>query len=134
MKRLIYTGVLLFLLSCQARKKEPIIGTWEYERIELYDQKSDALSDSLLNKLHEMQKGFFLVFTKTEARFLQKKDGREEQMGNQPFSLEKANKGLRLKNTGRPDDIFPIISLSDSILKINMFESKEGYLVFRKKE
>ena len=50
------------------------------------------------------------------------------------LELPEDKKILRLINTGRPHDNFPIIELSDSLLKINIFYSEVAYMVFRKKE
>jgi hypothetical protein len=53
-------------------------------------------------------------------------------MGRQPYELPEDKKNLILKNTGRPDDNFAIIELSDSLLKINVFYSDKAYMVFKR--
>ena len=128
--------LLLILVSCQSKEKSPAItGTWEFERNELFPGvQINTFQDSMLNMLEEQQKGLTLSFKGTNFKASQFKDGREEPMGNQPFVWEEKNKVLVLKNNGRPDDRFDIIELSDSLLKLNLFHSKEGYLVFRKKK
>ena len=59
-------------------------------------------------------------------------DGSTEPMGEQPYELAKDRKTVILNNTGRADDKFPIIELSDSILKINIFYSDKAYMVFKR--
>lgn len=136
MKYFLY--LLLLLASCQSKEKEsPIVGTWEYDKIELYSGVTlNDFQDSLFNVLEGQQKGLSLSFTKENIfKVTQKKgNGKEEFIAEQPYELPEDKKSLILKNTGRPDDNFPIIELSNNLLKINMFKSKEGYLVFRKKE
>ncbi len=125
----------LLFAACQSKPKSPIIGTWEFERNELYPGvETNPLMDSLLAALTKQQAGLTLQISKNEFRAWQSKDGRIEPMGNQPYELSAGNTSLILKNTGRPDDIFPIVLLTDSIFKVNMFDSKEGYPVFRKKK
>jgi len=129
--------ILLVLASCTAKKKaDPLLGKWEYEKIELYSGEPVNLQDSIFNLLHTQQTGLTFYFEKNNIfKVTQKKpDNTETPMAEQPYELPEDKKTLRLKNRGQEDDNFPIISMSDSILKINIFYSKVGYLVFRKKE
>ena len=126
----------LVIASCQSGKQTPLSGTWEFEKNEMFPGvELNAFQDSLFfTVLQEQQKSLTLTFKGNNFKVHQLKDGKEVPMGNQPFELSPDQKSLILKNKGRPDDIFPIVSLSDSVLKLNMFLSKEGYLVFRKKK
>jgi hypothetical protein len=125
----------LFIASCQSKEKTPLEGTWEFDRNELYPGvESNPFMDSMLHMLEKHQAGLTLQFIGNNFKVTQDKDGRTEKMGNQPFELSADQKSLILKNTGRPDDIFPIVLLTDSVLKLNMFQSKEGYPVFLKKK
>jgi hypothetical protein len=126
----------LVIASCQSGKESPLSGTWEFEKNEMFPGVVlNAYQDSLFFKvLQEQQKNLTLTFKGNNFKVHQLKDGKEEPMGSQPFELSPDQKSLILKNQGRPDDIFPIVALSDSVLKLNMFHSKEGYLVFRKKK
>ncbi len=134
MKYFIYS--LLVLASCSPKEKEnSISGKWEFEKNELFAGVTiNDFQDSLFMMLNEQQKGLTLTFTNSSFKVTQQKNGREEVMGEQPYELTNNNQSLVLKNRGRPDDVFPIVSLSDSVLKLNMFVSKEGYLVFRRKK
>ena len=138
MKYVLY--LLLLLASCKENKPgetvaaSPITGKWQYERIELYEDATVQYTDSLVQQLDKMHQGLCFAFSaKNIFRVTQfKSSGVEEFVAEQPFELAADQKTLDLKNNGRPDDHFPIISLNDSVLKINAFKSKEGYLVFRK--
>lgn len=57
MKYFLY--LLLMLASCQTKKEaSPIMGTWEYDKIELYSGITlNDFQDSLLNVLESQQKG-----------------------------------------------------------------------------
>lgn len=131
--------LLLFSLvfaACQSTdKKSPVEGSWEFEKNELYPGVViNRFQDSLLRVVEKQQAGLTLKFTGSNFTVTQLKDGREEKMGNQPFEISEGNKSLILKNSdGRADDVFPIVLLNDSIFKLNMFNSKEGYLIFRKR-
>ncbi len=126
--------LLLIIASCQPGKRSPLSGQWVFERNELYPGvETNSLQDSLLRVLDQQQAGLTLEFSGNDFKVTQVKNGREEKMGNQPYELSADKKSLVLKNTGRPDDIFPIVLLTDSVLKVNMFYSNEGYPVFRKK-
>jgi hypothetical protein len=133
----ILLGALIFLAACQSKKEEEnlIVGKWEYEGIERYDSVPVDLQDSALNALHQQQKGltFYLSKDKTFKVTQLKSDNTEQFVAEQPYELPEDMKFLILKNTGRPDDKFPIISLSDSIMKMNVFNSPFAYVVFRKK-
>jgi hypothetical protein len=132
MKYLIY--LLFILVSCK-QKENPIVGKWEYEKMESYSGEPMNLEDSLIASLHQQQKGLTFSFTgKNVFKVTQRKeDNTEKFVAEQPYELAADKKSLMLKNTGRPDDNFPIIELSDSLLKINVFDSKEAYMVFGKK-
>jgi hypothetical protein len=131
MKYLLY--ITLTLVSCQPKEKQPLDGTWKFERNELFPGvEINAFQDSLLQMLAKQQEGLTLQFSGKNFKVIQIKNGQEEKMGDQPYELSADKKSLILKNTGRPDDVFPIVLLTDSILKLNMFLSNEGYLVFRK--
>lgn len=125
----------LFFAGCKSQKNDALSGTWEYSRMEFYEGRAIDQNDSLVMRLHQMQKGLILNFSNNkDLKVTQRKDnGKEDALGNQPYELASGQKELILKNKGRADDRFPIISISDSILKLNMFNSKEGYLVFKKK-
>ena len=134
MKFLLYLLFLLF--SCNPKTKEKgVVGIWEYKKMEFYDGTPVNLSDSLLGQLHQSQKGLTFSFTaKNVFKVTQRKANKtEEFMAEQPYELSADHKNLRLKNTGRPDDNFSIIELSDSLLKINIFYSEKAYMVFEKK-
>ena len=134
MKYIIY--LLLILVSCKQKEKENlIVGKWEYEKMEMYSGEPMNMEDSLINSLHQQQKGLIFSFTgKNVFKVTQRKaNNTEEFMAEQPYELAADKKNLILKNTGRPDDNFAIIELSDSILKVNIFYSKEAYMVFAKK-
>ena len=134
MKYLIY--LLFVLVSCKQRGKEnPIVGKWEYERMEMYSGEPMNLEDSLINNLHQQQKGWTFSFTSKNVFKVTntKANNPEDFLAEQPYELSADKKSLILKNTGRPDDNFSIIELSDSLLKINVFYSKEAYMVFAKK-
>ena len=129
--------LFLFLASCQSNTqgtKDPVTGTWVYERIELYSGEPFDLSDSMYNALHRQHIGLQLDFSggKTFA-VVQKRPGKpDESLGRQDYKME-GDTILRLINRGRPDDRFPVVSLSDSLFKLNLFHSDFGYLVFRRK-
>lgn len=130
--------LLVFAIACQTKKevtKPSIQGKWEYERIELYSGKKFDLGDSLNNKLHLQHVGLTLSFTGNSTfTVTQKRENKpEEFVARQNYELPEGDTILRLKNTGRPDDNFPIVGLTDSLLKVNLFNSSEGYIVFRKK-
>lgn len=104
--------------------------------MEMYSGEPTDLEDSLIKGLHLQQKGLAFSFTgKNVFKVTQRKANNiEEFVAEQPYELSTDKKSLILKNTGRPDDNFPIIELSDSLLKINIFDSKEAYMVFGRKE
>ena len=63
MKYLIY--LLFILVSCKQKGKDnPIVGKWEYERMEMYSGEPMNLEDSLINSLHQQQKGWTFSFTR----------------------------------------------------------------------
>jgi len=129
--------ILLIFASCKQKEKENlIVGKWEYEKMERFDSVTINLQDSLFNDLHQRQTGMTFSLSKNNIfKVTQKKEnGREEFIAEQKYELPEDKKILRLINTGRPDDNFPIIELSDSLLKINIFYSDKAYMVFRKKE
>lgn len=103
--------------------------------MESYNGEQMNLGDSLIASLHQQQKGLTFSFTsKNVFKVTQRKENStEEFVAEQLYELSADKKSLTLKNTGRPDDNFPIIELSDSLLKINIFDSKEAYMVFGKK-
>jgi len=111
------------------------VGKWEYERMETYSGEPINLGDSLINSLHQQQKGLTFSFTNKNIFKVTNTTAKnpEDFLAQQPYELPADKKSLLLKNTGRPDDNFSIIELSDSLLKINIFYSKEAYMVFRKK-
>ena len=104
--------------------------------MEMYSGELMNLEDSLINSLHQQQKGLTFSFTgKNVFKVTQRKENSAEVfVAEQPYELAADKKNLVLKNTGRPDDNFAIIELSDSLLKINIFDSKEAYMVFGRKE
>lgn len=135
MKYLIY--VLFFLVSCKQKAKEvSIVGKWEYQKMETYSGQPIDLSNPVISKLHEDQKGWTFSFDKNNVFKVThvKTDKPEEFVAEQPYELAEDKKTVILKNTGRPDDKFPIVALSDSILKINIFYSDSAYMVFRRKD
>jgi hypothetical protein len=133
---------LLFLSACQS-KKDPgkdneatITGTWEYERIELYNGEKFDITDSMQNVLHKQHLGLMLIFSEGKTFTVkQKKNGLgvPEFVARQDYELP-GDTMLRLINTGRPHDEFEVISLSDSLFKVNLFDSPWGYVVFRRVE
>jgi hypothetical protein len=132
--------LLLFLIicACNTNNKTPkpaINGTWEYKTIELYSGEKFDISDSMYNMLHQQHVGLKLIFSEGKTfSVYQKKSGKpEEFIARQDYELP-GDTILRLKNTGRPDDEFPIIGISDSVLKVNLFKSPVGYVVFKKVE
>ena len=134
MKYLLY--LLLILVSCKQKGKEnPIVGKWEYERMEMYSGEPINLEDSLINNLHQQQKGWTFSFTGNNVFKVSnpKANNPQDFIAEQPYELSADKKSLILKNTGKADDNFSIIELSDSLLKINIFYSKEAYMVFGKK-
>jgi hypothetical protein len=134
MKYLIY--LLLLIVSCKQKENEnPIVGKWEYERMELYGGEPVNLQDSMINNLHQQQKGLTFTFTGKNIFKVSNTKAKNPQdfVAEQPYELAADKKNLVLKNTGRPDDNFAIVELSDSLLKINIFYSKEAYMVFAKK-
>jgi len=132
-----FISLLFIALSCSPKeKKNPIVGKWEYERMEMYSGEPVNLQDSLINNLHQQQKGWTFTFTNKNIFKVSnsKASNPQDFIAEQPYELSEDKKNLLLKNTGRPDDNFAIIELSDSLLKINVFYSKEAYMVFAKKE
>ncbi len=128
--------LLLFLLACSSKKepsKPTITGTWEYKTIELYSGAKIDFTDSLYNELHQQQSGLKLSFTDGKTFSVTQKKGNapEQNIARQDYEVI-GDTTLRLKNTGRPDDEFRIISISDSLLKVNLFNSPMGYVVFRR--
>ena len=129
--------ILFFITSCQSREPEnPLVGRWEYERIELNNGDALDLSDSAYRKLHNQHLGLTFVFTEDKTfRVTQKRsNGTEDFIAEQPYELPDSLKVLRLVNTGREHDNFDILGLNDSLFRINVFRSDFGYVVFRKKE
>ena len=134
MKHLIY--LLLIFVSCKQKGNEnPIVGKWEYDRMELYSGEPINLQDSMINNLHQQQKGLTFTFTGKNVFKVSNTKAKNPQdfVAEQPYELAADKKNLVLKNNGRPDDNFAIVELSDSLLKINIFYSKEAYMVFAKK-
>ncbi|MEO7923159.1 MAG: hypothetical protein ABIR30_05730 [Chitinophagaceae bacterium] len=134
MKYLFY--ILLILASCQSKdKSSPLSGSWEFEKNELFPGvQLNAFQDSMLHMVEEQQKGLTLYFSGTNFKVTQLKGGKEEIMGEQPFELAADKRSLILKNRSKADDVFPIVELSEDILKLNMFNSQQGYLIFRRKK
>ncbi|MBK7290024.1 MAG: lipocalin family protein [Chitinophagaceae bacterium] len=133
MKHFLYLVVLL--AACHPKEKEPsIVGKWEYVRMETYNPSEPInLQDSMLNALHESQKGMTFWFGNKIFKATSKRpDGSTEPMGEQHYELAEDRKTVVLNNTGRADDKFPIIELSDSLLKINIFYSPKAYMVFKR--
>jgi len=129
--------LILILAACNAKEEKtpnPIVGKWEYERVERYNGEPINLQDSGFNALHQHHIGLTFFFTKDYVFKVtqRKKDNTEEFVAEQKYELPEEKKILRLKNSGRPDDNFPIIDLTDSLLKINVFNSPVAYVVFRK--
>ena len=145
LKYIIYLLFILAACSEKEKKKENgkengkeksnlVVGKWEFEKIERYNGEPINLQDSGFNALHQQHIGLTFSFTKDYVfKVTQRKGGTEEFIAEQPYELPEEYKTLRLKNQGRPDDNFPIISVSDSLLKINVFNSPVAYVVFRKK-
>lgn len=128
---------LLFLASCKQKEKEnSIVGKWEYERMEKYSGEPIDLGDSLVNNLHQQQKGLTFSFDKKNIVRVSNPKAKNPQdfIAEQPYELAADKKNLVLKNRGREDDNFSIIELSDSLLKINMFYSEVAYMVFTRKD
>ena len=134
-----YLWLLLVFAACGQKKKEgsnPLAGNWQYERIELLDGEPVDITDTLYSGLHDMHKGLTFDFSEDYVfTVTQPKAGDPEGfVARQKYELSDSNKTLVLKNTGRPDDVFPIIELSDSTFRIDVFRSGWGYVVFRKKK
>ncbi len=133
-----YLICLLFIAAaCTPKEKQnAIVGKWEYERMEMYSGEPINLADSLINNLHQQQKGWTFTFTGKNIFKVSNPKAKNPQdfIAEQPYELSADKKNLILKNKGRPDDNFAIVELSDSLLKINVFYSKEAYMVFVKKE
>ena len=130
--------LLCFLFACQSKKKEatsPITGKWEYKTIELYGGDTFDLANPSYQTLNQQHLGLRLQFSDGKIfTVTQQKPGQSEEfVARQDYELQ-GDTILRLKNTGRPDDEFPIISISDSLFKVNLFKSAVGYLVFRRVE
>ena len=130
--------LLVVLPACNSKKeasKSAITGNWEYNTIELYSGEKFDLTDSMYNTLHQQHIGLKLSFSGNKTFSVsQRRPGKpEEFIARQDYEMD-GDTILRLKNTGRPDDEFPIISISGSLLKINLFKSPMGYLVFQKLE
>lgn len=130
--------IVWIFAACQSKKEQPhssLNGTWQYETIELYSGEKFDINDSIFNKLHLQHEGLTLSFTgsKTFTATVKKPGKPEEFMGRQDYKID-GDTILRLINTGRPDDKFPIEGLSDSLLKLNLFNSPLGYIVFRRSE
>ncbi|MBP8114512.1 MAG: lipocalin family protein [Chitinophagaceae bacterium] len=133
MKNLLFLSLLFF--ACQQKEKDASIeGKWEYVKMETYNPAEPInLQDSMVNVLHESQKGMTFWFgNKNFKATFKRTDGTTEPMGEQPYELSKDRKTVILNNNGRADDKFPIIELSDSILKINIFYSDKAYMVFKR--
>ena len=132
-----YALILLLIFSaCQSKNdasKPSITGKWEYKTVELYSGEKFDISDSAYNKLHQQHIGLTLSFSggKTFTVTQKTKDDPDKFVARQDYELP-GDTILRLINTGRPDDEFPIISLSDSLLKVNLFNSPYGYVVFQR--
>ena len=123
---------LVILVSCsQKQKTNPVIGEWEYARMETVEGIPMDLADSLINSLHQQQTGLHFSFSDKNVF---KVTQHNQQIAEQPYEMLDSNKTLLLKNTGRPDDRFDVIELSDSLLKINLFHSDKGYMVFARKK
>jgi len=137
MKYCVYL-LLLVLLSCESSKESDtpsIAGRWEYKTIEWFNGEPFTLNDSISNVLHQQHVGLILTLTKKKSFIVtQIKAGKEVNIAEQPYELPPGDSILRLKNTGRPDDEFPIIGLNDSLLRVNLFHSNIGYPVFRRVE
>lgn len=130
---------LLIVSACKPKEKEksnPLVGKWEYQKMERYNGETMHLEDSVINNLHEHQKGLTFTFTnKNVFKVTQRKpNNTEEFVAEQPYELAADKTSVTLKNTGKEDDHFAIIQLTDSILKINVFYSEVAYMVFEKKE
>ena len=130
-----YILFLLLLSACNSKKetsKSAFTGNWEYKTIEFYSGEKFDLTDSMFTRLHQQHVGLNIRFSGKTFSAWQKKPGKpDESMGRQDYELV-GDSILRLINTGRPHDEFPIISITDSILKLNLFNSPMGYVVFRK--
>lgn len=131
--------LLLLIAACQSKKeavKPTVKGKWVYERIELYSGEKFDLRDTSYLRLHLHHIGLTLSFTGNSTfRVTQQKENQpEEFIGQQNYEIPPGDSILRLKNNGRPDDNFPIVGLTDSLLKINLFNSPMGYIVFKRKE
>lgn len=128
----------LVLLACQPVKKDKpsITGRWEYQTVEWLNGEPFSLEDSISKVIHTQQQGLILTLSKNKSfKVTQKKAGGGIAfIAEQPYELPPGDTILRLKNTGRPDDEFRIIGLNDSLLRINLFHSELGYLVFRRIE
>lgn len=142
MKKITYGIIfLLFLSACQSKKEErkagepTVDGTWEYKTIELYSGEKLDLTDSGQNALHKQHLGLMLTFSGKTFTVNQRKNGNgaPEFIARQDYELP-GDTMLRLINTGRPHDEFEVISLSDSLFKVNLFDSPWGYVVFRRVE
>ena len=128
---------LLILGSCKQKEKEvSIVGKWEYEGMEKYSGEPIDLGDSLVNNLHQQQKGLTFSFDKKNVFRVSNAKAKNPQdfVAEQPYELAADKKNLVLKNRGREDDNFAIIELSDSLLKINIFYSEVAYMVFTRKD
>ena len=145
MKNILY--LLFILTACSDNVKENsnpggtkkessnrLVGKWVYERIEELNGVPIDTRDSAFSMLHRQHIGLTFSFTDDYVfKVTQMKGNTEEFVAEQKYELPEGEKTLRLINTGRPHDEFPIIGISDSLLRINVFKSKIGYLVFKKK-
>ncbi|MEO6611816.1 MAG: hypothetical protein ABIT05_13750 [Chitinophagaceae bacterium] len=123
---------LFFIVACsQKQKTNPAVGEWEYTRMEAFDGTPMNLEDSLIADLHQRQTGLHFSFS---AKNVFKVTQHNEKLAEQPYELVDSNKALVLKNTGRADDKFDLVELSDSLMKINLFHSDKAYMVFEKKK
>ena len=130
--------LILITASCQSKNQPPkpsLTGKWVYEIIEFSGGEKIDLRDSLYMPLHKQHEGLTLTFSGEKTfTVTQKKAGKaEEFVASQDYRME-GDTILRLINTGRPDDRFPVVSLTDSVLRVNLFNSPMGYPVFRRKE
>ncbi len=134
-----FIATLLVLIACdQKEEKKPnaLVGTWKFDSIELLSGEPVDVTDSIYAGLHKQHIGLTFDFSRNyDFTVTQPKPGDPEGfIAKQKYDLPEGTNTLVLKNTGRSDDVFPIIELSDSTFRIDVFRSGWGYVVFRKKK
>ena len=131
---------LAFFAACQQKEQKTersnaLVGSWKFEKIEFNTGEPVDINDSVYANLHKQHIGLTFDFTNDNDFTVTQPKPNDPKgfIAQQKYELPEGSKTLVLKNTGRPDDMFPIIELSDTTFRIDVFRSGWGYLVFRKK-